>query len=153
MSGSTSASEKEPIGLRIDQCSEARKKADSRALLAPARHQRRSSAMPDGNHRDASTGVTAIAKIKEEMSIATTAMAIEPRKSPLAPGSSTSGEKASTVVRAEDNSGMRMRETAPFIASMGERPARRRLRISSVMTIEPSTSNPRATTRPVTDIC
>ena len=109
--------------------------------------------MPDGNHRDASTGVTAIARIKEEMSIATTATAIEPRKSPPAPGSSTSGEKASTVVRVEDISGMRMRETAPFIASTGERPAMRRLRISSVMTIEPSTSNPSATTRPVTDIC
>ena len=85
--------------------------------------------------------------------MAITATAIEPKKSPPAPGSSTSGMKAKTVVNVEDMSGMRMRDTAPFIASIGWSPLISRLRISSVMTIEPSTNKPSATTRPVTDMC
>ena len=85
--------------------------------------------------------------------MAMTATAIEPRKSPPAPGSSTSGMKARTVVSVDDINGMRIRETAPFIASTGDSPLISRLRISSVITIEPSTSKPSATTRPVTDMC
>ena len=54
--------------------------------------------------------------------MAITATAIEPKKSPPAPGSSTSGMKAKTVVNVEDMSGMRMRDTAPFIASIGWSP-------------------------------
>ena len=85
--------------------------------------------------------------------MATTATAMEPRKSPPAPGSRTSGINANTVVRVEDMSGIRIRDTAPRIASVGGNPASRRLRISSVITMEPSTSRPSATTSPVTDMC
>ena len=142
-----------PKGLRIDQLRERRKVAVSRGLFAPARHQRRSSAMPEGNHREASTGVIAIASKNEDTNIAITATAMDPRKSPPAPGSMTNGRKARTVVRVDDISGIRMRDTAPFIASVGGSPFNSRLRISSVITMEPSTSKPSATTSPVTDMC
>ena len=94
-----------------------------------------------------------MARINEDTSMETTAIAIDPRKSPAAPGSMTSGMNESTVVSVEESKGMRMRDTAAFIASTGEFPAMRRLRISSVITIDPSTNSPSATTRPVTDIC
>ena len=91
--------------------------------------------------------------MNDDTSMATTATAIEPRKSPPAPGSKTIGMKAKTVVNVDDINGIRMRDTAPRMASVGASPLNNRLRISSVMTIEPSTSNPSATTNPVTDMC
>ena len=153
MAGKTIVNVTAPRGLRMDQAMDFRKRLVSLSFCKPDRHHLWWLLIPDGNHLAANTGVTVSARTKEDTSMATTDTAIEPRKSPAAPGRSTKGMKANTVVNVEDRSGTRIRRIAAFIASRGFSPPINRLRISSVITIELSTSNPNATTNPVTDIC
>ena len=89
---------------------------------------------------------------KDQTSITTTAMAMEPTKSPAGPGRRRSGRKERIVVTVEAKSGMKRRRTASATASMRVMPAARRLPISSVITMAASTRRPSATMSPVTDI-
>ena len=142
----------EPSGLLKDQFRVPRKKRDNRGDSAPACHHRGLSEIPLGSSRAARTGVMVSASNMDDTSMAMTEIAIEPRKSPAGPSNIAMGMKASTVVSVDEISGPRSRATAPVIASIGRSPSRSRLRTSSAITIEPSTSRPSATTSPVSDI-
>ncbi len=124
----------------------------TRGKSMPACHQRYSSLNPLGNKRAASTGVTVRASSMDANSMTITDNAMEPKKSPAGPSKIAIGKKAKTVVTVDAMSGMRNRLTEALSASSGDIPMMSRLRTSSVITIEPSTSSPRATTSPVSDI-
>ena len=81
-----------------------------------------------------------------------TEIAIEPTKSPAGPGSIAIGRKASTVVTVDAKSGTASRRTAPPTACSRSWPVVSLRRTWSTMTMAASTSRPRATIRPVTDI-
>ena len=85
-------------------------------------------------------------------SITITDRAIEPKKSPAGPSKIAIGKKVKTVVTVDAINGIRKRPTEASSAFNGDIPLMRRFRTSSVITIEPSTNNPKATTRPVSDI-
>jgi hypothetical protein len=74
---------------------------------APAEIPRDSTPPPNfgGMARPARAGVIVTATTKDQSSITTTAIAIEPTKSPAGPGSRIIGAKPSTVVAVEANSG------------------------------------------------
>jgi hypothetical protein len=107
---------------------------------------------PSRSHQPETAGVIVTAITKDQTSITTTAMAMEPTKSPAGPGRRRSGRKERIVVTVEAKSGMKRRRTESATASMRVMPATRRLRISSVITMAASTRRPSATMSPVTDI-
>jgi hypothetical protein len=82
----------------------------------------------------------------------TTAMAMEPTKSPAGPGSKINGVKESAVVTVDANSGANSRLTDRRTASTRAMPLASRWPTSSVITMPASTKRPSATMRPVTDI-
>ena len=118
----------------------------------PSRHQRCGRPPAAGSSQPASAGVSVSASASEATSMMMTDLAIEPTKSPTGPGRSAIGMKASTVVSVEASSGTARVRTERRIASSRGVPSARRLRISSVITMAASTSRPRATIIPVTDI-
>ena len=86
------------------------------------------------------------------MSDTTTLTPMAPTNSPTAPGNSTIGMNASTVVAVELSSGNHSRRSVAATAGITGSPRARRARIASVTTMALSTSRPSATISPVTDI-
>ncbi|CAI8404706.1 MAG: Uncharacterised protein [Halieaceae bacterium] len=117
----------------------------------PDCHQRGFSTIALGNTRAAKAGVNVKASKRLTTNITITAVARLPKKSPEGPSNMAIGVNARTVVAVALTRGTVIRRTEFSIAAIAVSPANRRLRISSVTTMEPSTSSPSATTRPVID--
>ena len=147
-SGSTSDSTIAPSGWRTTKRSTTRSARPNGPSVDPF-----APASPAGRIHPATAAVIVIATANDHSSMMITAIAIEPTKSPAAPGSSASGMNDSAVVTVEASSGANSRRTESPTASMREAPARSRLPISSVTTMAASTSRPSATMSPVSDIC
>ena len=145
------ASSTEAKGYFSDQSIEAAKRSLALGKTIPDRHHAGRSVIAPGNRRPPSAAVTDSARTRLITSITMTQVARLPRKSPEGPCKIAMGVNARTVVAVALTKGTVMRLTAFCIASRASSPSRRCLRISSVTTMEPSTNNPRATTRPVID--
>ena len=104
-------------------------------------------------NRPAIAGVMVIARTNETTSIMITDQAIEPTKSPAGPGNKAIGIKARTVVIVDASKGAHNRLTDSPTALTACMPSSSRRLISSDITMAASTSKPRATISPVTDIC
>lgn len=145
--GKTRASAMDRIGLRTDQ----RRLAEKTRPIGPeGRPPDNRPPDPAGRIQPAIAGVIVTATTKDQTSMMTTAIAMDPTKSPAGPGRRIIGVKLSAVVAVDAKSGMVRRPTAPRTASSRGRPERRRRAISSVITMPASTRRPRATIMPVT---
>ena len=149
--GTDAASNTEANGYFKDQSTEVANQSRAFGKTMPDRHQAGRSVIAPGSSRAPKAGVTDKANSKLVISITITQVARLPRKSPDGPSKMAIGVNASTVVAVALTSGTVIRVTACCIASSGSSPPRRRFRISSVTTMDPSTSSPRATTSPVMD--